>query len=258
MPIFKAIRKIRLSLQPPQTMLSAASKVAALARALVSSLVTPSGRQVLSHCEVERRICFADLLQPDGSAILEFAITVPLLVVFVVGIYDFGAAYNQKQKIEQAAQEGAIIAAAQPTSDIDTTSVNPATLQPVVAAVFNSLANSGVLALANQGTCSLNPAPSGTATTGALTWTYSIAGCSEYPAGTVNGCMSTTANNLWIVINRGWVPSGGNSPSPVGTTVTVSYNYIWRFNSAIQLLLPGAKYSATTCLSESSTVHNQV
>ncbi len=53
-----------------------------------------------------------------GSALLEFAITLPLLVVFVVGIYDFSGAFNQKQKIEQAAQEGAIIAGAQPMSDI--------------------------------------------------------------------------------------------------------------------------------------------
>ncbi|MGA2426160.1 MAG: TadE/TadG family type IV pilus assembly protein, partial [Terriglobales bacterium] len=49
-----------------------------------------------------------------GSAILEFAISLPLLVVFVVGIYDFSGAFNQKQKIEQAAQEGAIVAGAQP------------------------------------------------------------------------------------------------------------------------------------------------
>src|SRR5450755_3143018 len=45
-----------------------------------------------------------------GSALVEFAITLPLLVVFVVGIYDFSGAFNQKQKIAQAAQEGAIVA----------------------------------------------------------------------------------------------------------------------------------------------------
>ena len=77
---------------------------------------------------------------------MEFAITLPLLVVFVVGIYDFSGAFNQKQKIEQAAQEGAIIAGAQPMSDIAASgSSNPASLQPVVTAIFNSLAGSGVL-----------------------------------------------------------------------------------------------------------------
>ena len=85
----------------------------------------------------------------EGSAVLEFAIVLPLLVVFVVGIYDFSGAFNQKQKIEQAAQEGAIVAGAQPTGDIyvGSSSVpnNPDSLQPVVYAVFNSLAGSGVL-----------------------------------------------------------------------------------------------------------------
>src|ERR1700719_5162280 len=84
---------------------------------------------------------FATRLKGDrGSAILEFAISLPLLVVFVVGIYDFSGAFNQKQKIEQAAQEGAIIAGAQPTSDIEPiANSNPNSLQPIVTAVVNSL-----------------------------------------------------------------------------------------------------------------------
>src|ERR1700736_561277 len=90
------------------------------------------------------------LRETRGAALLEFAITLPLLVVFVVGIFDFSGAFNQKQKIEQAAQEGAIIAGAQPMSDIASSNTNPDSLQPVVTAVFNSLVGSGVLA---KGTC---------------------------------------------------------------------------------------------------------
>src|SRR5271157_5521764 len=92
--------------------------------------------------------CTVSLLrEAQGSALLEFSITLPLLVVFVVGIYDFSGAFNQKQKIEQAAQEGAILAAAQPMTDVTggTASVptNPASLIAVVTAIFNSLAGSG-------------------------------------------------------------------------------------------------------------------
>src|SRR6202161_4202442 len=99
----------------------------------------------------------ADLLRgAEGSSLLEFAITLPLLVAFVVGIYDFSGAFNQKQKIEQAAQEGAILVGAQPLSDLvagsTTTPSNPASLQPVVTAIFNSLAGSGALPYATQGT----------------------------------------------------------------------------------------------------------
>ncbi len=111
------------------------------------------------------------LRDAQGAAILEFAIALPLLVVFVVGIYDFSGAFNQKQKIEQAAQEGAIVAGAQPTSDIASPTA-PDSLLPVVTAIFNSLVASGVVP---SGTCT----PPGTVTihTG-VAWTYSISGCS--------------------------------------------------------------------------------
>jgi Flp pilus assembly protein TadG len=90
------------------------------------------------------------LRESEGAALLEFAIVLPLLMVFVVGIFDFSGAFNQKQKIEQAAQEGAIIAGAQPMSDIASGNGDPDSLHPVVTAVFNSLVGSGVLA---KGAC---------------------------------------------------------------------------------------------------------
>jgi Flp pilus assembly protein TadG len=191
------------------------------------------------------------LSDEQGSALIEFAITLPLLVVFVVGIYDFSGAFNQKQKIEQAAQEAAIIAGALPTSDIQ--SSNPASLQAVVTAVLNSLAAGGVLPNAPCNPYTVPP-PSG------LTWTYTISGCNS--AYTIN-------NDLVITINRGCVCAAGPSctaappcasgpPVAVGTSVTVTYPYHWKFNGAIQLLFPGATYAAITQLTESSMVHNQM
>ncbi|MGA8539822.1 MAG: TadE/TadG family type IV pilus assembly protein [Terriglobales bacterium] len=182
------------------------------------------------------------LLRSDerGAALLEFAVSLPLLVVFVVGIFDFSGAFNQKQKIAQAAQEAAIIAGAQPMTDIATTNSNPTSLQAVATAVYNSLTGSGVLA---TGACS----PPGTASgpTG-LTWTYTISGCNS----------TYSSDNLVIIINRGWV--SGTAPASVGTSVTVQYPYHWRFNSVIQLLIPGATYASTTQVTESATVHNQM
>lgn len=171
-----------------------------------------------------------------GSALLEFAITLPLLVVFVVGIYDFSGAFNQKQKIEQAAQEGAIIAAAQPTSDIATTTADPNSLHPVVAAILTSLVGSGVVP---SGTCTAPGTPSGPA---GLAWTYTLSACPD---------------NLVITIDRGWVSSPG-PPVAMGTSVTVKYPYHWRFNRVIQLLIPGANYAAITQVTEKATVHNQM
>ena len=184
------------------------------------------------------------LREVRGAALLEFAITLPLLVVFVVGIFDFSGAFNQKQKIEQAAQEGAIIAGAQPMSDIASGNGNPDSLQPVVTAVFNSLASSGVLPNAGLSCSPPPPAPTGPKPPG-LTWTYKISGCPD---------------DLIITINREWVcpaPCPSGPPVAVGTMVTVTYPYHWRFNSVIQLLIPGAKY-ADTPTTESATVHNQM
>ena len=178
----------------------------------------------------------AGFLDEQGSALVEFAVTLPLLVVFVVGIYDFSGAFNQKQKIAQAAQEGAIIAGAQPMSDIANGNPNPDSLQPVVTAVFNSLVGSGVLP---NGTC--NP-PGATPGPTPLAWTYTISGCPD---------------SLVIVINRGWASTVG-PPVAVGTSVTVTYPYHFRFNSVIQLLVPGATYAATTQLTEIATVHNEM
>jgi len=189
------------------------------------------------------------LRRSEGSAILEFAIVLPLLVVFIAGIYDFGGAFNQKQKIEQAAQEGAIVAGAQPTSDllpvpVAGSTANPDSLVPVVYAVFNSLNTNGVF----TASCSAPGTPSGpSGPPPTLTWQYQITGCSSL----------NPSDNLLITINRGFVVATSTTGlDVVGTVVTVSYPYDWRFYSIIQQILPGA--NPTTSISESATVHNQM
>jgi Flp pilus assembly protein TadG len=193
--------------------------------------------------------------QAQGSALLEFAISLPILVLFVVGIYDFSEALNLKQKIQQAVQEGAIVAGAQPTSDLQSASgSNPTSTQAVAAAILNSLTGSGVLA---SGACS---AP-GTPTLAGMTWTYAIT-------------CNTPADSLVISINRGWVcgsapppqcpsaptPPCTSSPVAVGSSVAVTYPYHWKlFGSVLQLITPGPNgYSSPTTLAECASVHNQM
>jgi Flp pilus assembly protein TadG len=175
--------------------------------------------------------------QSAGSALLEFAIVLPLLVVFIVGIYDFSGAFNQKQKISHAAQEGAIVAGAQPMTDMDPPTP-PDSLQPVLEVIFNSLSSNNVLPPASLGACTVTP----TYVSG-LKWNYTVTGCTPHP--------------LEIDIDRGVVVDPG-PPASVRTNVTVSYPYHWTFNSVIQLLLPGASYGQDTPLTETATVHNQM
>src|SRR6266542_3013525 len=67
---------------------------------------------------MHRRLAFYPANDDGGSQIMEFAISVPLLVVLVVGIYDFAQAFNVKQKLNFAVKDGARFGATQPTNDL--------------------------------------------------------------------------------------------------------------------------------------------
>src|ERR1700679_3537679 len=58
------------------------------------------------------------LRNTDAAALIEFAVALPLLVVMVVGIFDFGGAFNLKQELNNAVREGATFGASQPTNDL--------------------------------------------------------------------------------------------------------------------------------------------
>lgn len=59
---------------------------------------------------------FADIA---ASQMVEFVVCLPLLIVVVVGIFDFGEAFNVKQKLNGAAREGARFASTLPTNDFN-------------------------------------------------------------------------------------------------------------------------------------------
>ncbi|MGH7572953.1 MAG: TadE/TadG family type IV pilus assembly protein [Gemmatimonadota bacterium] len=46
-----------------------------------------------------------------GQSLVEFAIALPLLLAIVIGIFEFGMAWNQRQVITNAAREGARVLA---------------------------------------------------------------------------------------------------------------------------------------------------
>jgi len=54
-----------------------------------------------------------------GAALLEAAITVPMILLVCVGIFEFGRAYQTWQVLTNAAREGARMAVIQGTSDTD-------------------------------------------------------------------------------------------------------------------------------------------
>ena len=56
----------------------------------------------------------------SGQSLVEFAIVLPILLALLVGIFEFGVAWNRKQVLTNAAREGARLAVLPSISDPDT------------------------------------------------------------------------------------------------------------------------------------------
>ena len=54
-----------------------------------------------------------------GQSLVEFAIALPVLLAIVIGIFEFGMAWNQRQVITNAAREGARVAVLPSMDDTD-------------------------------------------------------------------------------------------------------------------------------------------
>ena len=165
------------------------------------------------------------LLRDDRAAqLVEFAIALPLLVLFVVGIFDFSGAFTLKQKLTNVARDAARVAATEPASDVGNLSSGlPASVtdaHKVVASYFaaNKLNDCGLSTKA--------PTASG------VTWTYTIAPTGTPPCG------------ITLVINRGYAfpvtsttppdvtcqsQAPGGQVALVGTCVSLQYSYPWKF-----------------------------
>lgn len=189
-----------------------------------------STRQMLNPANRKKTpmgVCFRRLVRAPwfqrlrvdaGSQLVELALVLPFLVVMVVGIVDFGSAYNQKHILTNAARDAARITVSSPTSNATPNCVSastPCSIQAAADAAKQYLLDAGL----NSASC-LN---SGSATSsGTLTWTFSC-------------------NNVTLTINRGLVVTGGPSGSVIQSTqVTLSYPHTWIFGNVIKLLVPGA------------------
>jgi len=174
------------------------------------------------------------LWQEDrGPQLAEFAIALPLLVFFVVGIFDFSSAFTLKQKLTNIARDAARASAGDPANDLSSPSL------PTPASVLDAFQLiQGYFNANNLNLCGItgfSGPPAG------LTWTVT---------GSSNGCVSP---GLTITINRGYfLPStgaglpaatctspGSGGPSGltvIATCVSIQYAYPWRFGSVANLL----------------------
>lgn len=178
-----------------------------------------------------------------GSQIAEFAVALPLLLVLVVGIFDFGNAFNLKQKVTNTAREAARMGSSLPTADLSNSP--PPSILAIRDLVVQDLQNARIP------DCGLASA-SAVAAGAAAPWKWSF---------TVS---CGTAGNLVVAINRGHVFTtaiavgvGGTQMKMIGTNVVIQYPYQWEFSRVIGFLVPGAGTPGTSQIKVSSFMTNQ-
>ena len=159
----------------------------------------------------------------DGATLMEFAFTLPILVVVLYAIFDFGSALNLKQKLEHAVYEGARTAASQSTADLSSVNVSTsgsvADLRDLVA---RNLTDAGV------NDCGLTGIASSSAIPATSTWVYTASG---------GGCPAA----LVLTIRRQQVVTvGGVSVFFSDLTLQYPYQYqlakvLWLFGGTFPL-----------------------
>jgi Flp pilus assembly protein TadG len=89
-----------------------------------------------------------------GAAVVEFAIVLPLLVMFLLGIVQFSLMYNRQQAIHAAAREGGRVASLSTSTQDDITAAVDGALEGTVfdsARVITISPNTTQPCLDNQG-----------------------------------------------------------------------------------------------------------
>jgi Flp pilus assembly protein TadG len=176
----------------------------------------------------------------DGGATLaEFAFTLPILVLILYGIFDFGSALVLKQKLEHVTYEASRVAASQSTDDLSsplvTTAGSVADLRDVVA---QNLQNAGV------NDCGLLGAAPSSSNAVTSTWVYNVSG---------GGCPAA----LVLTIRRQNITTVGGV-SVVYSRVTLQYPYQFHVVGILKVVAPGSTFPTSANLLVNSTMKNLI
>lgn len=165
--------------------------------------------------------------ETEAAELLEFALALPIILVMVVGLLDFAHAYSIKQKLANAAREGARVGASE--NRADTTTTNPGSVKAIKDDVTTYLLDAGINTSFIGTTLSWTPCP------GSCTGTYY----------TTSGGV-----NYGLVIERNVKPTykdpnTSNLVEVSSTRVTLYYPYDWTFgfDQVIKLLVPSSSFT---------------
>ncbi|TMD60328.1 MAG: pilus assembly protein [Chloroflexi bacterium] len=191
--------------------------------------------------------------EDGGQAIIELALALPMMVLLVFGVIEFGSALNHTMVLTAAAREGARVAGALangggPLGCGSGQSPNAATVDPaVVAAVERVLTASGTqISLADVSEIRIYKSTlSGAETTGAVNqWTYAL------NAGPLIGGERldfAEQSNTWTACVR-------NNVTPADS-VGITVRYLYRSRTPLRYFMPftAINLSATTVMTLNAT-----
>jgi Flp pilus assembly protein TadG len=181
----------------------------------------------------------ASLRASEGVALVEFTVTLPLMVVLIVGTFDFGAAFNVKQKLNAAAREGARFAANSPANDLVDGAPTPNSVKAARDVVVNYLKAEGI------NDCGVGTR-AGTPGAG-MKWTFQASG---------SGCPPLTFS---LSIERSFglpASAAGTTINVISTRVNITYPYAWHFGHVVGLLTPGSTFAGVSLISADAIVPN--
>jgi hypothetical protein len=163
----------------------------------------------LENCSLSMRSILRKLGREDGVEILEAALVLPLVFMFLLGIVWFGRVFNIYSTITQAAQQGAITAARATCATC--TQANPwgTTNFPNDATVDNAIY--AVLQSSNLDPTQIQPSGS-----------PGLPACPSPPA-PPGGTCTPTGNNIWVC--RIVQLNLATQPAQCGTVVSFQYRF---------------------------------
>ncbi|HSS99450.1 MAG TPA: TadE/TadG family type IV pilus assembly protein [Terriglobales bacterium] len=179
-----------------------------------------------------------------GSEIVEFAVSLPLLVVLVVAIYDFGTAFTVKHKLSNVVREGARIASSQHHPPDPTAADGSCNAPASICTASNVIGRSLQANIGDD--CGFSTASASYSATYTWTFTGSCSGSSlKIERGFINPNAVSLAN-----------PFDDSDPYKIeNTRVTLVYPYQWQFSKVFQFLTGNANYLSPT-MTVSSTMQN--
>ena len=179
----------------------------------------------------------SDRTQTIRASVSDVRFTLILTMVLVVGVFDFGNAFNLKQKITNAARAAARFGSYSPTNDLN------AAAPPSVAAIGYLVDDN--LTAAGLNDCGLAAiVRAGGASSGPLQWTFTASG---------NGC---PAPGMTLIVDRSYAVATAVGVQAISTQVQISYPYKWTFGSVIGLLVPSATYTLPVQISGKALAPN--